>query len=152
MITELESDSFPSVLPLYRSSVIRFPLIAAVIEQKQRGQVFVDKCDAPEAAFVVTDFGFTYLFESRQNGDFDAALAQLLSTPNALKPGYLLWYSPPDQWQTRFDALGNELARRRGRIRFEFGQEQAKWLNEEIETPTGFELQAMSAELIPSTE
>lgn len=152
MITELESGSFPSVLPLYYESSVHFPLISAVMEGKQRGQVFVDKREAPDAAFVVTDFGFTYLFEARQSDEFDNALARLLSAPNALKPGYLLWYSPPDRWQAKFDALGSETVRRRGRIRFEFREEQAAWLNETIEPPAGFELQSLSAEFIPTTE
>src|SRR5262245_57050250 len=112
MITELESGSFTDVLPLYHSTVHRFPLISVVLEGKQRGQVFVDNRATPRAAFLVTDFGFTYLFEARQHDEFDAALSRLLERPGALKPSYLLWYEPPQRWQSRLDSLGNENVKR----------------------------------------
>lgn len=152
MITELETGSFTDVLPLYHSTAHRFPLISVVLEGKQRGQVFVDKREAPDAAFVVTDFGFTYLFEARQNKEFDTALSRLIATQGALKPSYLLWYEPPEHWQEKLDAIGSENIRRRGRIRFQFREEQAEWLNDEVQSPEGFELRPLSAELIPKTE
>src|SRR2546426_12402445 len=55
---ELEPERFPTVIPLYRAAQICFPLIFAVLEQRQRGQVFVDNPNYPESALVVTDFGF----------------------------------------------------------------------------------------------
>ena len=72
MIIELELDSFPRVLPLYRAMGIGYPLILAVIEKKQRGQVFVDNRENPSSAVVITKFGFMSFLGMEQNEVFDA--------------------------------------------------------------------------------
>lgn len=151
MIEELRPEEFPRVLPLYEAAGERFPLISAVIRRKQRGRVFASAASPASAAFVVNDFGFAYLFGA---GDekFDAGLEQLLATPGALGPSYLLWYHPPSGWRARLDALGPDLVRRRGRVRFEFRGELDQWLGGPVECPAGFELKGLTPALIPGTE
>ncbi|HEX6182904.1 MAG TPA: GNAT family N-acetyltransferase [Pyrinomonadaceae bacterium] len=152
MISELGQEKFHAVLPLYRASGACFPVISAVIQGRQRGQVFADGREAPGAAFVVNDFGFAYLFGEGVDEEFDTELARLLSTEGALKTSYLLWYAPPAGWESRLGALGGERVRRRGRVRFEFREERAGWLGAPVVCPEGFELEPMSAGLIPKTE
>ena len=152
MIVELDPAEFASALPLYRAGGGPFPLVSAVLQGGQRGQVFADRRGTPGAALVVTNFGFALFVGDERDEDFDAALARLLATADALKPKYLLWYAPPEKWQARLDAAGTEVARRRGRIRYEFRDERAAWLGDPVERPEGFELQSVSADLIRKTD
>ena len=152
MIVELKPDDFPSVWPLYRAAGVSFPLISAVIQKKQRGQVFVDDRGNPGSAVVLTDFGFMLFLGAEQNESFDEGFAQLLATGGALRPSYILWYAPPAEWQGRLDLIGPDLVRRRERIRFEFRQESADYLKEPARCPAGMELKNLSADLLPKTE
>jgi RimJ/RimL family protein N-acetyltransferase len=144
---ELEASDFPEVLPLYQSSSLRFPLISAVIENRQRGQVFVDRNG--KSALVVNNFGFMYLIGAEVNPELHDALVGLFSGANRIKPSYLLWYSPPESWQQRLDAAG---ARRRERIRYEFQERNAGYLSEPVTCPSGFDMRRLDTELIPSTK
>jgi len=148
---ELEPERFPTVIPLYRAAQICFPLIFAVLEQRQRGQVFVDNPNYPESALVVTDFGFMNYIGGKRDNDFDAGLARLFAAGGALRPSYLLWYSPPAQWQKRLDALGPDSVRRRERTRFAFQQNRTDCLSEPTECPAGFELRNLDKDLIQKT-
>lgn len=152
MTVELQPDEFARVLPLYREAGVCFPLISAVIQGGQRGQVFADRRELPSSALVVTDFGFMFLAGAEQNAPFDASLSRLFANGDALKPSYLMWYSPPAGWQRRLDEFGSEVVRRRERVRFEFREERAGWLAEPVECPDGFELKHASAELLPEAE
>lgn len=140
---ELEASGFSNVLELYRAGTLRFPLISAVIEKRQRGQVFVD--ENAKSALVLNNFGFMYLIGAEVNPEFDDALVELFTGANRIKPSYLLWYSPPESWQQRLGAAG---ARRRERIRYQFDGE----LSEPITCPGGFEMRRLDAELIPKTK
>jgi GNAT superfamily N-acetyltransferase len=146
---ELEANDFPNVLPLYQSSPLTFPFISAVIENRQRGQVFVDRNPNSKSALVLNTFGFTYLIGAEVNPEFDDALVELLTGANRIKPSYLLWYSPPGAWQQKMDIAG---ARRRERIRYEFHGSSAHYLNEPVSCPAGFEIRKLDTELIPKTE
>lgn len=152
MIVELEPAEFARALPLYRAAGATFPLVSAVLHGGQRGQVFADRRDTPGAAFVVNGFGFALFVGDERDEDFAAALARLLASADALKPKYLLWYAPPESWQARLDAAGGEVARRRGRIRYEFREERAPWLAGGAEQREGFELRNVTAELIRRTD
>ncbi len=143
MIVELQPDEFQCVLPHYRAEGARFPLISAVIQNRQRGQVFA-------SAIIVTNFGFTF-FTGEEKESSDVELARLLATSGAFKPSYLLWYSPPMNWQRKLDAIP-DLALRRERVRLEFRADGAGWLSETVQSPDGFELKSLSSELIPKTE
>jgi RimJ/RimL family protein N-acetyltransferase len=150
-IAELQPGEFPRVLSLYRAAGMCFPLISAVIQGKQCGQVFADSPESPRSA-VVTDFGFTFFVGVEKDQSFDAGLARLFATADTLRPSYLLWYSPPANWQSRFDALGTDLYRRRDRVRFVFREDRAVYLNEPAQCPAGFELKFLDADLVPRTD
>jgi len=149
VFVELEPDEFPEVLALYRSSRLRFPLISAVIQRQQRGQVLVDRESNSQSALVINNFGFMYLIGAEVNPKFDDVLVELLSAANRIKPSYLLWYSPPPAWQGKLDAAG---ARRRERIRLEFQGSSAGYLNDPVTCPAGFEMRRLDTELIPKTK
>ena len=152
MIIELELDSFPSVLPLYRVTGICFPLILAVIQKKQRGQVFADRQENPDSAVVITNLGFMSFLGMEQNKVFNAGLTELLASRDVTRPTYLLWYSPPTYWQERLDVLVPDSARRRERMRLEFCEERADFLKEAAQCPADFELRNLDTDLIPKTE
>ena len=152
MIAELRPIEFNRVLPLYRATGMSFPLISAVIQQKQRGQVFADERDRPGSALVVTDFGFMFWVGAEQNELLDEGLSQAFRSRDAFSPSYLLWYSPPAGWQRELDAVGPERVKRRERVRFEFHAERAGWLKEVVQCPAGLELRKLSSDLISKTE
>jgi RimJ/RimL family protein N-acetyltransferase len=139
MIVELESQDFQEVLPLYRSSGLCFPLISAVIQRQQRGQIFADQKTNPRSSVVINNFGFMCSL-----GVEDESLMQMFAGSGQIKPKYLLWYAPPDTWQKKLDAAG---VRRRERVRYEFSGDA----NEPITVPAGFEMRKLDRELIPKT-
>lgn len=139
---ELDPQEFPEVLPLYRSSGLCFPLISAVIQQQQRGQIFVDQKTNPRSSVVVNNFGFMGLLGVE---DDPQSLIQLFATNDKIRPSYLLWFIPPQKWQERLDAAG---ARRRERIRYEF---RGRSEDEPVTCPAGFEMRKLDRELLPKT-
>jgi hypothetical protein len=147
---ELDSAHFGDVLPLYRELGLDFPLICEVIVRRQRGQIFVDRRDVPRSALVVTGFGFACALGSHEGGEV-SAVADLLSTPGALKPSYLLWYAPPSVWQRTLDRIGPPAVRRRDRVRFTPPRDRADFLAEPTRVPAGCTLGLLTADLIPQT-
>lgn len=152
MITELRPSNFELVLPLYRTSGMSFPLISAVIQQKQRGQIFADERERPGSALIVTDFGFVVLVGAKENHAFDKELLQAFGSGNAFKPSYLLWYSPPGRWQTKLDAASPESVRKRERVRLEFPGRDGDAGSKSIQVPAGFQLEDLTLDQIPKTE
>lgn len=152
MIVELDASEFHRVLPLYRSTKKCFPLISAVIQGKQQGQVFADQPENPSSALVVNKFGFICYIGLEQNQAFDESLVELLAAGKGLKANYLLWYWPPTSWQTYLEQLTSCNVRRRERIRFQFDVERASHLGERPHYPTEFELRQVDIELLPKAE
>ena len=148
---QLEQSEFGGVLPLYRAAGACFPLISAVIHNGQRGQVFADDRQRPTSSVVVTHFGFMLFLGVEENDPFNSGLAGLFAT-GGFKPSYLLWYSPPANWQRRLEAVGHDLVRRRERVRLEFEPEHAGWLTNPDQCPAGFELKSLSSDLISETK
>jgi RimJ/RimL family protein N-acetyltransferase len=148
---ELEEDNFGKVLPLYQVGTGYFPLILAVIRQKQRGWVFTDNRDDPVSAMVITNFGFMHVTGTKPGEAFDLDLQIFLAAPEARLPSYLLWYSPPPEWQTRLDALTPDRIRRRERMRFVFDPSRAGYLAEPVQIPTGLDLRLLDDDLLAET-
>jgi RimJ/RimL family protein N-acetyltransferase len=152
MVIELKQDEFPRVLALYRSAGLRFPLISAVIQKTQHGQVFVDQPETPNSAMVVTRFGFTFFLGSSRREGFNEGIAELFAGQDRLTPTYLLWYSPPANWQARLDSAGLDFVKRRERVRFDFRMEQATWLSEPLVPEPGLGFENLTAALLPKIE
>jgi hypothetical protein len=152
MIIELQPHEFARVLPLYRAARVCFPLISAVIQNKQLGQIFVDDKKYPASAVVLANFGFMSFLGTEQNRPFNSGLAQALASKDVFRASYLLWYSPPAAWQRRLDAFNPAIARRRERVRFEFGKSPGVYGDESVPGTDEFALKNLSRDLIPKTE
>jgi GNAT superfamily N-acetyltransferase len=151
MLIELDRSEFQRVLPLYRAWGMRFPLLSAVIQGQQRGQVFVDCAEEPKTAAVITNFGFMGAMGAVENEKFDAGLNKLFSHGNLIKPGYLMWYAPPEAWEKGLLALGTAVKSRR-RIRYRFEPGNAGYLMEKICPPAGMELRLVDQNLVSGTQ
>lgn len=151
-MVELEQDDFRKILPLYQAEDKCLPLILAVIQQKQRGWVFVDQPDGPVSAMVITNFGFMQTFGAERSESFDADLVNFFTRLDGHMPSYLLWYSPPPQWQSRLDVFAPERVRRRERARFIFHKQRADYLADLVEAPLGFDLRLLDDDLIAKTD
>lgn len=152
MMTELEPEDFSKALLLYRAAGGCFPLLLAVIEGKQRGQIFVDEQDCPKTALVVNNFGFMGLLEAEPNELFDEHLATLFETGGNLRSSYLLWYAPPMRWQAKLDRLAPNVARRRERVRLNFTEDRAVYLRKPTPLPPEFELKTLDTETLSQSE
>ncbi|MEP6894767.1 MAG: GNAT family N-acetyltransferase [Chloroflexota bacterium] len=142
---ELPPHNFEKILPLYLSEEKIFPLILAVVRQKQRGWVFVNDSIQPASALVINNFGFMQFIGIK---DIDDRLINFFGSPKASMPSYLLCYSPPPQIQKMLDDFPEQQVRRRERVRFAFNQpinrDKAKY-------PSGYEVQLLTEELIRIT-
>src|SRR5687767_6983043 len=142
-MVELEQDAFQKILPLYQSEGKCFPLILAVIQNKQRGWVFVDNPESSASAIVITNFGFMQAFGTEHSKSLDTDLVNFFTRQDGHMPSYLLWYSPPPEWQSRLDVFAPERVRRRERARFIFHDQRADYLADLVEIPLGFSLRLL---------
>jgi RimJ/RimL family protein N-acetyltransferase len=150
-MTELRPEQFASVLSLYQQSGRCFPLISAVLQQKQRGQVFVDRQARPRSALVITNFGFALFLGDPDNDDFNGSIEGILSQSDIIRPSYLLWYDPPSAWSEKFSCFEPEIVKRRERIRFQY-PEGLDGAGKEPDCPVGFEIRQLDRALMNKTE
>lgn len=78
-------------MDLYSKMQYRFPLIAAVLEGRQRGVVWANSTDNPTHFFVVNNFGFCQEFFSLFDTDF---FRQILEYINSTERPKLRMYAP----------------------------------------------------------
>jgi len=147
-MVELEKGAFGKVLSLYQAGEIFFPLILAVVQEAQRGWVFVDDPDRPESAMVINNFGFMQTFGEERSESFDADVTNFFTAQNEHMPTYLLWYSPPLSWQEKLDDFVPVRVRRRIRVRFKFVERLAGDISE---CPQGYNIQLLNKDLIAKT-
>lgn len=142
MLAQLLPDKFSELIPMYHDTGGVYPLILAVLEGSQRGQVFVSD-DCPQAAFVINNFGFARLVGIGDDA-FDHELAELLAgRESALGCSYLLWYDPPARWRKKLNRFVGDAIKRRERVRFEFRSERARYVSEAAQCPEDFALREM---------
>lgn len=151
ILTELPPEDFRSVLPLYRAADNRFPLISAVIQNRQRGQVFVDDLSGPHSAAVVSDFGFAMLLGDPHNDAFRTLLLKLMRESSALKPKHVRWYNPPPRLQKDLLSLHGAGVRPRTRVRLEHRSDARLAGQPDLELD-GFELRDLTSDLIPAVD
>jgi len=144
----LTADLYPSVAALYDESGLCFPLIRAVIDRLQRGWIWADDPTRPEAALVVTAFGFT-CFVGAEGRTPDERLRQMLVTPSDQLPGYLLWYAPPPGWRAWLDARPEGTFRSRQRVRLHWDGAEPSPSETGAE---GLRLASLDAALIPEVD
>lgn len=145
---ELNSEHFSTVLPLYRETGRCFPLISAVLQQKQRGQVFVDHQTEPRSAFIITNFGFAQ-FLGVPHADYHSSIMGIMTQAGVIRPTYLLWYDPPSVWADSFVTCSPETVKRRDRIRFQY----PGGLDCSVpDCPVGFETKKLDISLLNKTE
>ena len=150
---ELNSEHFSTVLPLYRETGRCFPLISAVIQNLQQGQIFADSAVSPTSALVFSKFGFMQIIGKQDNYNFNDSLVFAFQNSNQIPLQYVMWYDPPLFWQQKLEQLPPDVVKIRGRIRFEFHPERAAWyLNQKIAIPDNYELSKLSLELIDKTD
>lgn len=128
----------------------KFPLLQAVVRQKQPGAVFAERRAEPNAFAIVTRFGFMGICGDSEDPRFDVGLLELLSTPGANTPSYLLWYAPPAHWQDRLDKAAGSV-RRRERTRFRLNRDLADCLRRTESPQRGVEVRPLDAALLPTT-
>ena len=142
----VELDERPeTLLPLYLSEGHIFPLILAVIQQQQRGWAFVNDRVRPEAALIVTKFGFMQYVGSEALADTLMGLLQIQGPP---LPSYRLWYAPPRPAQIALDEFPEGMVRRRARLRFALNWQRFEPLRD---PPPGFRVQSLDRELLEQT-
>ncbi len=76
-ITELSPQQYHQITPLL-GHLHDFPVVNAVIQGHNPGRIFADSGSKPQAAFVLTEAGFSYLCGDPQQSKFNAGLKELL--------------------------------------------------------------------------
>ncbi len=152
IMRELKEHDFSRVLSLYSKADIDFPLIRAVIENKQTGRIWVDRNDEPSNAIVCTKFGFTYLFGGGNNEKFDSEIEKLVFEDSSFRIKYLLWYSPSKAWQKKMDLMPDDIAKKRKRIQLKFNREKFnRFVSQKSVLPKGVFLRRLNVRLIEKT-
>lgn len=148
MIFELDKNDFKKILALYLKEEIVFPLILAVIEQKQSGWVWVNDPANPIFAMVVTKSGFIQFIGTKGKENFEINIIKFFGSPSPSIPTYLLWYSPPLQIQKILDEHIPKHVRRRERARFILKEHI---IENPAQCPDGFYVRPLDEELLKKT-
>ena len=90
---KLEPHSHGAVLPLYRASGARFPLIGAVLLDEQDGVVYADDSANPGAAYVEHAFGFAQVL-GKPSAAFESELERHLLVDKSFAAPKIRLYAP----------------------------------------------------------
>jgi RimJ/RimL family protein N-acetyltransferase len=110
---ELEKSQYAMVYKLYCAQEAFFPVIAAVLLDKQDGVVYADNVISPARIYVEHSFGFAQIFGS-ENHSFDEELEKyLVLTKSFHAPKVRLWtpVEPAFMRSSKFDAHRSERQR-----------------------------------------
>jgi RimJ/RimL family protein N-acetyltransferase len=92
-VIRLEPRDRESALHLYRATEARFPLIGAVLQNRQDGVVHADAATRPGCAYVEHAFGFAQVL-GRPDAEFEKALERYLLVDKSFAPQKVRLYTP----------------------------------------------------------
>lgn len=90
---KLDKGAYSEALELYRSHIAFFPLIAAVLLDKQNGVVFADSASNLQAVYTEHSFGFSQIY-GRPIPKFETALKQYLVQDRSFFATKVRLYTP----------------------------------------------------------
>lgn len=90
---KIEKNCYSEIYRLYQTSEFFFPLIAAVLLDKQDGVVYVDDKASPSQAYVEHVFGFAQIF-GKTAERFEKKLEQYLMISKRFVPAKIRLYAP----------------------------------------------------------
>lgn len=91
----LEKNLYRLAFELYQANQFFFPLIGAVLLNKQDGRVYVDNSQSPSQVYVEHVFGFAQLFGTAVSS-FEKQLEDHLIVSRCFQPNKVRLYSPSD--------------------------------------------------------
>lgn len=89
----IEKNVYNKIYKLYQSSEAFFPLIAAVLQDRQDGVVYADDPTSPSQAYVEHAFGFAQIFGKTIDA-FEQELEHYLLVGKHFNPGKIRLYTP----------------------------------------------------------
>jgi hypothetical protein len=92
-MVRIEKHGYAAIYKIYLSSEIFFPLVAAVLLDRQDGVVYADDSTFPSQAYVEHAFGFAQVFGIKV-GSFEQELEQYLLVDKQFKPAKIRLYAP----------------------------------------------------------
>ncbi|MGF1765969.1 GNAT family N-acetyltransferase [Enterovibrio makurazakiensis] len=122
--TLLLENEYKDLFERYITSQFVFPLIAAVIERKQDGLIFVNCNESPTSYFIVHKFGFCQFFEVESDIRFERQICDFLDSTNNLAGicgEKLRIYCTDKKWSGYIDSLNNPSFAKTTRCRMHFG-------------------------------
>lgn len=108
----LGEATWPVAYEIYRRHEAFFPLIAAVLGDRQNGAVFADRSDVPRRVYVEHAFGFAQLF-GEDNAGFDESLRRYLLLDRAFASAKVRLYTPDEPEFLRGSLFDHERSERR---------------------------------------
>lgn len=111
----------------HKDRLNKFPLITAVIQNKQRGKIFTSDL----AVFAANDFGFSIVSLARDNNFVADTFASFLRTEKSL-PGYLLIYDPSENMLDYYRKSPQNYQKIRKRVQLKCLNPDLKFINKII--------------------
>ncbi|TMI98239.1 MAG: GNAT family N-acetyltransferase [Bacteroidetes bacterium] len=93
MLQQLSKEEYQVLLKI--PGLFSFPLVGAVVEKRQEGNVYVDSIANPGIVFVIHKAGFSYLYHRDESLDCEQLLEFFLNEGKL--PVYFHLYDPPEQ-------------------------------------------------------
>ena len=94
-MVKLVQSKLAAVCDLYKEQDAFFPLIAAVLQGDQDGDVFCDRANSPRAFYAEHSFGFAQVFGYIDN-NFKDALREHLVVKKTFRPNKVRLYTPEE--------------------------------------------------------
>ena len=123
---KVEKNDYDLIYSLYKSSEFFFPLIAAVLQDKQDGVVYVDDPKHPSQAYIEHAFGFAQIF-GKTIQSFEQELERYLLIDKCFSPSKIRLYAP---YLPSFLALPEHESLRSYRQRFTISTEELSYKGE----------------------
>jgi GNAT superfamily N-acetyltransferase len=89
----LSKNRYSEIYKLYSTNAVFFPLIAAVLQDKQDGVIYVDNDTKPSQIYTEHSFGFAQIF-GNPNTRFEQELEHYLLTDKSFSPDKIRLYTP----------------------------------------------------------
>ena len=146
---ELRPDQFERVLPLFQGGVVYRALPLAVIHGRQQGRIFVDRVQAPRAAYVANISGMHHIAGSVAESDFNRSLSQIILERVDHPFGWCVLVPGAEEWHAVLDeVLDKDGIKASETVCFEFDPARFSFGDWRNRIPSGFTIKAVDGALV----
>lgn len=153
---ELSIEKYPRVIPLMEGLKCDTVFALSVIENKQKGFIFVDDIDKPGCALVVHYCsGYALIMGCSNNKSFNKELIDLISSKKMTRPHQIKIIIPDENWGNIFSPLSGQgdWFSDYSRVKFSFNKEKFDaYISSKPKLPNDYKILRITKDLFGKIE